>query len=1367
MPAVTTVVIFGLTIQTLYVVAFVASVALSYVLSSLNKPDGLRGSNQTDPGVRAQIPPDTTTPMPVVYGDAYIGGRFVDACIREDQKVMYYVQAISCISENGQFSFDTTKFYYGDRLITFDNTTPNRVASLTDGSGNVDTTINGYLYISLYTSDSAGNITAINTGGKLPWEYLTVPDGDGTSVLMGTGSGLLTELQWTSTGRRMNGLAFAVVRLSYSRDAGTTQLQALTYHVSHYLNNADVAKPGDVWFDYMTNSVYGAAVSSDYVDATSRTALNNYSDEVITFNDYNGNPQTQPRYRINGVVDANKSVLKNIDDIMQACDSWLRYEASTGLWSVTINKAGEPALALNDNNIIGSIVCGTTDLAQGVNVVEGKFPDSANRDQYNYVNLAVPFDLLYPNEPVSKQTLTYELVNNSVQALYLANRVLEQGREDLTVTVNTTYVGIQLSAGDIVSITNTQYGWNAKLFRCFQVQESFVDGSLGAQLQLIEYNAQVYDNFDITQFTPAPNTDLPSGYFFSSLSAPSVINPEPSAVIPVFDVQCATPVTGRVTNINLYYTTVAAPEAADWLLWGTQSLPNSQPYNPSVNVIFDNLSLKPATYYFAYKVANEIASSALSPMSTAFVWNPTADTAGTFVATFQPSTIQIPYINNVAQFSGISWRLYGTTNQGEVDFSIAQSDSDPLFVNNSWRIGYNSTGGWAEIVSTNITIPTLTDGGTYAQWGAPTAMTADTATIAVPIRYKDPSGNVVLIPVAFLQFAYAKQGDTGSKNSIAYLYQWNTSVPGDPSGTSTFNWSTLTNSSYTGGNGWSTAIPANSGVPLLKLYQASKGVTATSSATTSTVDWTSGFRVADVTANGAAGTQVATPTVYQWAITIPAGPTGTSTYTWSTGAFTAPSGWSLTPGTAPSAGFTLWGATVQLITTATSTTSTINWTTASISARGYAGDNGSTGTTGASARICYSKTTLSSLASTPTTITTSGSSSFPPNASWGSDTVWQATPPTIVAGESVYQSDGIYSPTSGNTIWNVPYLSNLKVGSLSAISANMGSLTSGTITGALIRTAATGKRLEMDYASNSFKGYASTGGITVEIGGSSGSVYATTTTSGLVPIVGGGSTYASGVSGVSTSSYGVIGQSTSGSGVYGGSSSAPGVSGTSTSGIGVYGYGNASTSTNHGVRGTNGSWGSSGLVGMAGSFDFYAEGSQTNYGPFTGAHDCIIATNQFAEIGAILSDEFCACKKNVSNTIFAVQQSSSANQIPIGVFVVDNGLLNGFRPAAFVESMTFDGNGNPVYVMYPEYDTYKNEYDYCVMNAVGEGQVLVCGENGNINAGDLIVTSSVAGVGMKQADDIVRNYTVAKARENVTFTDTTTPVLVACIYLCG
>jgi hypothetical protein len=68
---------------------------------------------------------------------------------------------------------------------------------------------------------------------------------------------------------------------------------------------------------------------------------------------------------------------------------------------------------------------------------------------------------------------------------------------------------------------------------------------------------------------------------------------------------------------------------------------------------------------------------------------------------------------------------------------------------------------------------------------------------------------------------------------------------------------------------------------------------------------------------------------------------------------------------------------------------------------------------------------------------------------------------------------------------------------------------------------------------------------------------------------------------------------------------------------------------------------------------------------------------------------------------------------------------------------------------------------------LGEGLINVCGENGNIEIGDFITTSSIPGKGMKQSDDLMRNYTVAKSRENVTFSSPTEVKLIACTYHCG
>ena len=602
---------------------FAVSFALSQVVTRIfaENPE-----TQQDMGVRQQVPPSAVNAIPVVYGDAYMGGTFVDAVLTTDQKTMYYVLAISSISQAnatlgtaaGVFNFDTAEMYYGDRLITFDSTDLTKVISLTDEAGNVDTKISGNLYISLYTSSNAGVITSAN-GASAP------------STVMG-GTDIASAQRWPSSNRQMNNLAFAIVKLVYNRDADTTALNPITFHVSHYPNGASVAKPGDVWLDYITNSSYGGAIPPSSVDTTCVATLNAYSDATITYTPSGGgSPVTQARYRINGVLDAGQTVLSNIDRIMTACDSWMTYSAALGQWSVVINKSESAAYAFTDNNIIGDIRLSATDITSSINQVEARFPFKSNRDQASFVNIQTPSGLLYPNEPVNKYSITYDLVNDSVQAQYLANRLLEQAREDLIVSFNTTYYGIQVDAGNVVSVTNSDYGWNAKLFRVMKVNEaSLPDGSLGARLELSEYNSQVYDDADITQFTPAPNSNLASPVYFSALSTPTVVASRPSDAVPSFDVQITVPTTGRVTFGTLFYTSTPA-DSTSWKVLNTATSPNNTPVANGASYIFLNQVLPAGTFYFTYTVGNEIASSQKSSNSTAFVWAPTGATgpAGT------------------------------------------------------------------------------------------------------------------------------------------------------------------------------------------------------------------------------------------------------------------------------------------------------------------------------------------------------------------------------------------------------------------------------------------------------------------------------------------------------------------------------------------------------------------------------------------------------------------------------------------------------------------------------------------------------------------------------------------------------------------
>lgn len=213
-----------------------------------------------------------------------------------------------------------------------------------------------------------------------------------------------------------------------------------------------------------------------------------------------------------------------------------------------------------------------------------------------------------------------------------------------------------------------------------------------------------------------------------------------------------------------------------------------------------------------------------------------------------------------------------------------------------------------------------------------------------------------------------------------------------------------------------------------------------------------------------------------------------------------------------------------------------------------------------------------------------------------------------------------------------------------------------------------------------------------------------------------------------------------------------------------------SSISSHAIRGRNFAANTSGLVGVANGYAFFAELGTA--GPFTGSHDCLVPNGTQVAIGDIYVDVACVSRSGYSNTIFEVTKSNSSNNPrAVGVMCMVGRPLNTWRPPAFVASVTEGadptGKSTANYTMTAEYASAKDNYFTCIMNALGEGQINVCGENGDIAAGDYIVTSSTPGKGMKQTDGIVRNYTVAKAREACTFTAAGEIKAIACIYLCG
>jgi hypothetical protein len=664
-------------------IAFAINMVASSIISKVFAPSvpGQENFNaqQPNPGNRQQIPPAGSNKLPVVYGTAYLGGIITDMSISDDNQDIYWVFSLCEVTntETGGIP-DTISFgniYWGGKLVNF-NANGYSVDSLTDESTGETQNISGNMDIYLYKNGSG---TPVNS---------TV-----SAVTVMSASNLV--FKWTSV-KEMSNCAFAIIHLKYNQDRALTGLNQTRFQVT----NSRKA-PGSCFLDYLSSERYGAAIPLANINSTSLTALNAYSAAYFSYTNYSGGTSYQPRFEFNGSLDTNLKIMQNIQAMADCCDCLVKYNEITGQWGVvTQTPSYSVVMDINNTNMVNGLTVSPIDLNNSFNVIEVKFPDGSAKDSFNSATFdlaTIAPTLLFNNEPVNKQSVNLYLTNNNVTAQYLANRMLEAAREDLQIQCEINFIGLELEAGDIVTVTNANYGWVAKLFRINKVIQKFSDdGKVTASLYLMEYNPQVYDDRNITEFTPAPNTGIGSPITFGTIPAPSIVNAIPTSVNPAFSVRATSSSAGITQYAEIWYSAYSSPTASQRIFAGTTAIQsNGTPY--TINEVLPDVELfaiPQGDWYFFSRMVNQLATSDFSPASTVYKWRPS-----TFQ--FTQKYITVAYADTITgtglSFSPTGKTYYGLHNQNTTTPSTSASEytwylADPTFGTTYYLAYSNRTG---------------------------------------------------------------------------------------------------------------------------------------------------------------------------------------------------------------------------------------------------------------------------------------------------------------------------------------------------------------------------------------------------------------------------------------------------------------------------------------------------------------------------------------------------------------------------------------------------------------------------------------------------------------------------------------------------
>ena len=319
------------------------------------------------------------------------------------------------------------------------------------------------------------------------------------------------------------------------------------------------------------------------------------------------------RYSINGLIKTEDNVMNNLEKLCNAAGCWLTYDIYTGLWSVVINRAGASEWSFNDNNIIGGISLSGTGLDNLYNSVKVTYPHEDLRGNTDFIQIEIPTEDRYPNEPDNTLQIQYDIVTNPVQAELLGFIELKQSRVDKIIQFTTDYSKMAVRAGDVIDVTNSILGFAAKLFRVVSVNEvESSDGGIDISITALEYDADVYSE-DLSRYTRTTENGIQA---IGALPAPDT----PNIVKYEFDVRprvdVSTQITGGIVERVEFWYTQDVNEANDALrnytILAIQGPANGTSFTTSETITATTDGLSSIDFYVKARAVN---GSAVSPFS--------------------------------------------------------------------------------------------------------------------------------------------------------------------------------------------------------------------------------------------------------------------------------------------------------------------------------------------------------------------------------------------------------------------------------------------------------------------------------------------------------------------------------------------------------------------------------------------------------------------------------------------------------------------------------------------------------------------------------------------------------------------------------
>jgi hypothetical protein len=267
-----------------------------------------------------------------------------------------------------------------------------------------------------------------------------------------------------------------------------------------------------VWclVDYLTDDRFGMDIDLDRIDLSKAVDAADICDVAVSVP---GGGES--RYTCNGVVFGTATHKANINKILSSMNGMLTYTNGKYVIRAGAFEAVGTGMTLTEDHMTGPVRLKTSfERNERFNTITGTFVDpEKNFKEIEFPKVQITSALTRDNSEELTRELKLSMTNSRYMAQRIAHKLIQLSDLQKVLTFPTNLAGVNISVGDRVNVTLSEFGYTNKTFVClgWTLSES---GSGGVNLTLREDDSSSYSDLAVSGYsTVTPAGGIQQGFF--------------------------------------------------------------------------------------------------------------------------------------------------------------------------------------------------------------------------------------------------------------------------------------------------------------------------------------------------------------------------------------------------------------------------------------------------------------------------------------------------------------------------------------------------------------------------------------------------------------------------------------------------------------------------------------------------------------------------------------------------------------------------------------------------------------------------------------------------------------------------------------